>query len=311
MSFAAAPGRLAWGVLAVPLLLLAGAAQAAPVLHTIEATLSMLSADVEGTLNIAVHTNLGTVNGSAVASGMLSSNNENGTVNLDWGDPVWHSRIDVAAGDANIHTGPAGSVNGNANLDLFGFIPVNFTLTISVDDISLNLATPYSGPTSPPDPGGAGPGPWQSGDIVDLLIGAQVDFNAVGPFGINIGTNNVAIGPSVVPSIPIPLELSRIGGDPGTGSRVTLDIPAGLSLSLPPQPTSNIPTPGCEFGQTTFGCTLDVTSVDVTLTSLTFSNIMGTIVATSSTVIPEPSVGLLLGLGLGGLALHGRARRTR
>jgi hypothetical protein len=293
--------------IALALLLAAGPAAATSVLHTVDASLSMLSADVSGTLAITVNTNLGSVGGSAVANGTLNSNTESGTVQLDWGAPSWNSQLDVGAGDADLHTGPSGSVNGNATLNLFGFLPVNFSLTIAVDDITLNLATPFSSPTFPLDPGGAGPGPWGAADIVDLMLGAQVDFSAVGPFGITIGNNNVPIGPSVVPTIPIPLNLARVGGYPGTGSAVTLTIPPGMSLSLPAQPPSSFPSPGCEFGQTTFGCTLDVSSVTVQLTSLTFSNIAGTLVATSNTIVPEPTVGLLLGVGLAGLA----ARRHR
>lgn len=287
---------------------LAPAAGATPVTHTVVASLTNLTATVTGTLDVVVRTNLGNIPGSAVATGNLVSSGESGTVQLDWGHPEWNSQLDIAAGGASINTGPAGTANGNATLDLFGFIPFNFSLTINVDNISLGLATPYSSATSPLDPHTAGAGPWTALDVVDLVLGAQVDFNASGAFGINIGTSNIVIGPSVIPGIPLPISLERVGGTPGTGSQLSLNIPAGLELSIPPQPTSNIPTPGCEFGQTTFGCTLDVQSVDVTLTSLTFSNVMGTIVATSNTVVPEPSTLVMLGGGLAGLAQFGRRR---
>lgn len=294
--------RSLYALQAAILLALPGAASATPVLHTVDASQSSLTADVAGTISLAVHTNLGTVNGSAVASGSLGSNSESGTVNLDWGSPTWAGQLDVAAGGANLNTGPVGSVPGSATLDLFGFIPVNFSLAVNVDFLSISFDTPFSSPTSPPT---FGAGPWLGGDFVDLGLGAQIDFTGTGPFGITLANNNIPIGPSTIAGIPVPLTLAHAGG----GSSVTLTIP-GLSLSLPPQPTSNFAVPGCEFGQTTFGCTLDVTSVDVTLTSLTFSNIQGTLVATQSLtpIVPEASVLGMLGLALAGLAFAGRRR---
>jgi hypothetical protein len=283
---------------------------ALPVSHVVSATLTNVTATVSGTMNVMVYSNLGSVPGTASASGPLASSGESGTITVDWGNPAWNSLLEAGPGDANINLGPSGSANGSANLNLFGFIPVTFNITVNVDNINLTLASSFASTTGPVDPGAAGPGPWLGIDTVDLALSAQVDFNATGPFGINIGTNNIAIGPAVVNAIPLAVSLARIGGMPGVGSQVSIPIPNGLSLALPAQPTSNIPTPGCEFGQTTFGCTLDVSSVDVTLTSLTFSNLAGTVVATSSTVVPEPTAALLIGAGIVGLAVA-RRRRPR
>lgn len=282
-------------------LALPGAALAVPVGHTVDASLSMLSADVTGTIALAVHTNLGTVNGNANAAGTLSSSNESGTIVLDWGSPSWAGQLDVAAGGASLNTGPVGSVPGSATLDLFGFIPVNFSLAINVDFLSITFDGAFSGSTSPP---AFGTGPWSAVDLVDLGLGAQIDFTGTGPFGITIANNNIPIGPSTIAGIPVPLTLEHFGG----GSEVTLTIP-GLTLELPPQPTSNFATPGCEVSAS-IACALDVQSVDVTLTSLTFSNIQGTLVATQGVtpIVPEPSVLGMLALGLGGLAFASRRR---
>lgn len=284
------------------LLCLPLASSAAPVTHTVDASLSMISADVTGTITLAVHTNLGTVNGNANAAGTLSSNTETGTVNLDWGNPQWFNQLDVAAGGATFNTGPVGALPGNATLDLFGFIPVDFNLSINVDFLSISFATAFSSPTFPNEPV-ATTGPWIGGDFVDLALGAQIDFTGTGPFGITLGNNNIPIGPSIIAGIPVPLELARFG----SGSSVSLTIP-GLTLALPAQPTANFAVPGCEVSAS-LACALDVTSVDVTLTSLTFENIQGTLIATQSLVeVPEPAVVGLLALGLAGLAVVARRR---
>jgi len=135
----------------------------------------------------------------------------------------------------------------------------------------------------------------------DIALDAQFDFTATGPFGITLGNNNIGIGPSNVTGIPLGVTLERLGGNPGTGSRVELPSRSGLQISLPAQPPSNFGSPGCEV-DASVGCALDVQSVDVTLQDLTLSNISGMIVADQQgVVIPEPSTLALLGLGVGGL----------
>ena len=297
--------RLGW-TLAASLLWVASPALAIPITHTINGSLSNLSANVSATMGITVNTNLGAVNGTASASGPLAST-PNGSINVDWGAPVWNSQIDVPAGGATINNPNPGSANGNATLNLFGFIPVNFSLNINVDNIGIGLVTGFSSSTSPLDPVVPGAGPWTGSDVVDIALSAQVDFTGTGPFGITIANMNIPIGPSTVPGIPLVGSLSRLGGNPGTGSRITLPV-AGLTIGLGAQPPATFGAPGCEVS--TFFCALNVTSVTVTLQSLTLSNINGTIVADSLAIItPEPATALLFGMGAVGAIAALRRRR--
>jgi hypothetical protein len=284
-------------LLGLAALSLAQTASAVPVAHPIVMSLSSLSANVTATANISLATNLGTQNGTANISGSLSSS-PNGTISIDWGNPAWNSQVTAGPGDVVINAPNPGTATGNANINLFGFINTSWNLTVPIDFIKLELASTFSSPTAPLDPGAPGPGSWLMGDIVDLALSAQLDFNAVGPFGVNIGTNNVPIGPTVVTSIPLGAELERLGGFPGIGSRVEIPIPGGLGLSLGAQPPSTVNTPGCEVS--TFFCALNVTSVTVTLTSLDFTNVTGLIIAEQigTVIAPEPATALLLGAGL-------------
>ncbi|MDJ0785275.1 MAG: hypothetical protein QNK05_00615 [Myxococcota bacterium] len=286
-------------------------AAAVPVTHTIQSGPSSLAGDVSGSLGITVNTNLGSVSGSANAAGSLSSNPD-GTISVDWGTP-WSGSLDAGAGDVNINVPSPGSANGSATLDLFGFIPVNFDLTIGVDNITLGVAgSGFSAPTTPVE-ALPGSGPWASVDTsVDLLLGAQVDFNATGPFGISFGTNDIVIGPASVPGA-LAVGLSRTGpGALGTGSQLDIPIPGGLSLSIGPLPNSNIAVNSCVAtvpGTST--CALNVNSVDVQLTNLTLSNLSGLIVATQTgTVIAEPATLGLLAAGVAGLLMMGRRRKA-
>lgn len=271
-------------------------ASALPVLHTINGSLSGLTADVTATMDVLVNRASGaTDNGTANVVGALSST-PNGTIQVDWGDPGWSGSLDVAAGDVVVNAPSPGSANGSLNINLFGLLPVSFDLDVNVDAITLGLSTSFSAPTNPSPPGS---GPWTGTDTVDVLLGAQLDVLASGPFGISLAENDLVIGPSVVPGIDVEGTLSRLGGDPGTGSRIELPL-SGLSIALPPGDPTNIMTPGCELGGPFGSCLLDVASVDVTISSLVLSNIQGTLVADSSTAItvPEPAI-----IALGTLAL--------
>lgn len=289
---------------AAALLLGAPAAHATPVTHTLLPS-SSLSGTVQGTLGIQLFTNLGTQNGTAVATGALSST-PNGTIQIDWGAPTWSGNLDVPSGGAAINVPNPGTANGNANINLFGLLNVNFALAIPITNITLGIGLPSTSPVSPNDP--ADPGPWTSNiPSLDLLIGATGSFNATGPFGINVG-GPLNIAPASVGGIPVTGTLTRTGGYPGTGTQIEIPV-NGLNLSIPPGAPTNIPTPGCEVS-VLFGCNLNVTSVNVTLTSLEFLNVTGVIRAaqTGIAVIPEPTTLALVALGLAGLAAAGRRR---
>jgi hypothetical protein len=259
-------------------------------------------------VDIGVNTSLGTVNGSASASGSLFSNVETGAIQVDWGAPSWDNQIQLPAGGMAVSLNDMGSASGEATFDLFGFIPITFDVDVNVRDLGIGLGSTYSATPNPSDPAPPGAGSWNSFDFVTLLLASEfdVDISFLG-IGTTIGPEDV--GPEPVGGIPLVTSLSRLGGNPGNGSQIELPLPTGLSLSFGPLPSRRIPVPGCEV-DASIGCASDLESVDLRLTNFTLSNLAGQIVGTQVVeAIPEPSTLALLGLGTAVLAWGVRRRR--
>jgi hypothetical protein len=258
-------------------------------------------------LTVTVHSNLGDFPGTGMVSGTLSSTPQ-GTITADWGAPNWDNAVDLS--DISIDNPNPGSVTGNVGIDVGILGTLNFALSIDVSNITLGLGSPTS--TSPlyPSETVPGDGPWTAlFASAPILLGATASGTASGIVDINIAP--FTFGSATPIDIPLAGSLGRkldgLGDDIGT----TLAVPIpGVNFSVPPGDPVNQPAPGCELS--TFFCAVNVTSVDLQITSLEFQNVTGMIDAenlTATIPVPEPSTALLATGGL--VILAGMARRRR
>jgi len=285
---------------AAAILLLGTAASAVPLTYNVLPS-STLTADIVGELEVTVFSNVGTFPGTGMVSGALNATPQ-GTITADWGSPNWADQLDLS--DISVDNPNPGTVTGNVAIDVGILGTQNFALTIDVDNISLGLDSPVSTSPLTPSESAAGPGPWTSFfPSVPVVLGATASGSADGLVDINI--NPFSFGSDTPIDIPIAGALSRVTDGSGTdiGSRLEVPIPS-VDFSVPTGDPVSQPAPGCELS--TFFCAVNVTSVELQITSLDFQNVTGMINAEElTTPIPEPGTALLLGGGLLGLLAAG------
>ena len=284
---------------------LGGTAAAVPLVYTVLPT-SSLTGDINGTLSVTVYSNVGTFNGSGAVSGALSST-PTGTITADWGSPGWDNSVTIT--DVSIDNPNPGSVTGNVGITIGILGLQNFDLAIDVDNISLGLDSPAT--TVPlPSEVNPGAGPWTAiFPSADLLLGATASGSASGLVDIDIAP--FSFGSEDPISVPLAGSLSRLfSGPTEVGTGLIVPIP-GIDLVVPPGAPVNQPAPGCEL--TIFGCVVNVTSVDLQITSLSFENVTGMIYAENLAAViptPEPTMALLTAAGMLGLLAIARRRRS-
>jgi hypothetical protein len=291
-------------------LLVAAAAEATPVAFTIDPGQSSLTGSVSASFDISVDTSLGTFNGSgSVGPGALSSS-PTGGLNVDWGSPAWDESITFS--DLAMNNPNPGSASGGFSLTILGIFTANFTGVVNIQDITVALETPVVAipdPLNDGTPNSAGPGPWTASQTASLLLGTTVAGQVQGTgllSGVTFNIDPFSV-PATPPGQPVPLtgELRRVAG----GSELEFSV-SGASISLPPGDPATVPVNECAVNGL-FGCYLNINTITLTVTNLTLDNLTGSIVATSTTAIPEPATAGMLAVGLVGLTLAARRRRRR
>ena len=193
---------------------------------------------------------------------------------------------------------------------MIGTVGVPITLAFRIDSLSISSDEPFVGATTPDDGGSAGSGPWTATDIQRMIFKPALSLLITRPFGL--GTTvapfpNVPAHETPAP-VPVAFELRREGGNPGTGSRALIDF-GGVAVGNYADNFS-ITSPGCEVeGSWTDRLSVRRDELPHRGSRTSGSRTSGALQATQSgTVVPEPSTGLLLGMGLAGFAARAGRR---